>query len=92
GGELHAPQRFFDSVIEQRWSADHPSITQDGIASIQEDAVTNANDSKRPANSEAELARRLMMIRQEMNAFGVNEAAETDRLRTDTPDHMYFYA
>ncbi|WP_298309293.1 hypothetical protein, partial [uncultured Erythrobacter sp.] len=25
GGELHAPQRFFDSVIEQRWSADHPS-------------------------------------------------------------------
>lgn len=73
----------------ERFVAGRPSIIQGENAL----AVTDAdNASIAPANDQAELSRRLMMIRQEMNAFGVNGSAETERLRSDAPDYLHFYA
>ncbi|MEM7701534.1 MAG: calcium-binding protein [Pseudomonadota bacterium] len=40
----------------------------------------------------ADTARKLMMIRQDLNMFGVNGTAETERLRDNTPEYLQLYA
>ncbi|KEO89085.1 hypothetical protein EH31_13685 [Erythrobacter longus] len=73
----------------ERFAADRLSIIRDANAPAANDDVIA---SIAPANDQAELSRKLMMIRQEMNAFGVNGSVETDRLRSDAPDYLHFYA
>ena len=45
-----------------------------------------------PASTHAELARKLMMIRQDMSTFGAKGAGEEERLHYENHDYLQFYA
>ncbi|WP_390588499.1 putative Ig domain-containing protein [Erythrobacter sp. MTPC3] len=45
-----------------------------------------------PASTDAELARKLMMIRQDMSTFGVQGAGAEERLHYENQDYLHFYA
>jgi hypothetical protein len=51
-------------------------------------AQPSANDTA----PDAEIARKLAMIRQDMNSFGLLGTGEGDRLRQHQPDSLYLYA
>lgn len=65
---------------------------QEGAAADDESNVIASSVDGALLDPEAEVARKLMMIRQEMGAFGGSSAVEIDRLHPNTPDHLYFYA
>ena len=44
-----------------------------------------------PGGADAELARKLMLIRQDLGSFGATGAGESDRLTDQTPDPMQLY-
>lgn len=68
----------------------------DILVGMRQEAVNDTdlgeNSASIPASADAELARKLMMIRQDMSTFGAKGAGEEERLHYENQDYLQFYA
>jgi hypothetical protein len=79
------------------WTGADATLEPFGIpVAMRPDAVNDSGQSEAPpqgsADGNAELARKLMMIRQDISSFGVKGAGEEERLHHDNQEYLQFYA
>lgn len=78
---------FASQMVSQRLARHNQQLDVSTLSRLQD-----RNESVVGTEADAELARKLMMIRQDVSMFGAGAAMEAKRLSSDMPDFLQFYA